>query len=107
MKIVKVTYTTRAEYAEQNQNNIKNVMADLQRLNHPGINYNSCLSPDGKTFTHTAFFKSVDDEKLLLELPAFKYFQEQLKSGGLEVPPKQELLTPVGTSMNIFKELQH
>jgi hypothetical protein len=107
MKIVKVIYTTKAEYAEQNQKNIKNVMADLQKSNHPGINYNACLGSDGKTFTHTAFFKSDEDQKLLNELPSFKHFQEQLKSGGLEVPPKQELLTLVGTSMSIFKELQH
>ncbi len=102
MKIVKVTYTTKAEYAEQNQSNIKNVMDDLQKLNHPGINYHSCLSADGKTFIHTAFFKSEEDEKLLLALPSFKYFQEQLKSAGPEIPPKQELLTLVGSSNNIF-----
>lgn len=102
MKIVRVTYTTKAGFVEQNQANIKNVMADLQKLNHTGINYNSCLSPDGKTFTHTAFFKSVDDEKLLLELPAFKYFQEQLKAAGFETPPKQELLSLVGSSKDIF-----
>lgn len=102
MKIVKVTYSTKAEYAQQNQNNINNVMADLQKLNHEGINYNCCLSADGKTFMHTAFFKSAEDEKVLLELPAFKHFQEQLKSGGLDVPPKQELLTLVGSSTNIF-----
>ena len=102
MKIVKVTYTTKAEYAEQNQSNIKNVMADLQKLNHSGINYHACLSADGKTFIHTAFFKSDDDQKLLNELPSFKYFQDQLKSGGLEVPPKQELLNLIGSSKNIF-----
>ncbi len=102
MKIVKVTYTTKSEFAEQNQSNIKNVMADLQKLNHTGINYNACLSADGKTFTHTAFFNSEEDQKLLNELPSFKHFQEQLKSGGLEVPPKQELLTLVGSSGNIF-----
>jgi len=102
MKIVKVTYTTKAEYAEQNQNNIKNVMADLQKLNHQGINYNACLGADGKTFIHTAFFKSDDDQKLLNELPSFKYFQDQLKSVGLEVPPKQELLNLIGSSKNIF-----
>ena len=102
MKIVRVTYTTKGEYAAQNQDNIKKVMADLQKLNYAGINYNSCLSADGKTFTHTAFFKSGDDEKLLLELPSFIYFQQQLKAGGLEVPPKQELLTLVGSSTNIF-----
>jgi hypothetical protein len=102
MKIVKVTYTTKADFAEQNQSNIKNVMADLQNANHQGINYNACLSADSKTFTHTAFFKSDEDQKLLNELPSFKIFQEQLKSGGLEVPPKQELLTLIGSSNNIF-----
>ena len=29
---------------------IRNVMADLRRLNSPGINYHCCLGPDGKTF---------------------------------------------------------
>src|SRR5690348_15042083 len=102
MKIVRVTYTTKADYTEQNQNNIKTVMADLQKLNHPGINYNSCLSADGKTFTHTAFFNSPENEKILTGLPSFKHFQEQLKASGFEEPPKQELLTLVGSSCNIF-----
>ena len=103
MKIVKVTYTTKAEFAEQNQNNIKNVMTDLQKLNHTGINYNACLSGDGKTFIHTAFFNSDEDQKTLNELASFKQFQEQLKSSGLEVPPKQELLSLVGSSNSILK----
>jgi len=102
MKIVKVTYTTRAEYSEQNQNNIKNVMTDLKGLDHQGINYSACLSDDKKTFVHTAFFNSDEDQNLLTELPSFKHFQEQLKSSGLEVSPKQELLTLVGSSSNIF-----
>ena len=102
MKIIKVTYTINAEFAEQNQTNIKNVMSDLQRLNQPGINYNACLGADGKTFTHTAFFKSDEDQKMLNELSSFKYFQEQLKANGFEIPPKQELLNLVGSSKNIF-----
>lgn len=102
MKIVTVTYTTKAEYSEQNQANIKAVMNDLQNANHQGINYHVCLAADNKTFIHTAFFKSEEDQKVLNELPSFKSFQEQLKSGGLEAPPKQELLTLVGTSTNIF-----
>ena len=102
MTIVKVTYTTTAGYAEQNQNNIKNVMNDLQKLNSPGINYNACVSADGKTFIHTAFFKSDEDRKVLNELPSFLHFQQQLKVSGLEVAPKQELLTLVGSSTAIF-----
>ena len=104
MKIVKVTYTTKAEFAEQNQHNIKYVMADLQNQNHHGINYNACLSADSKTFIHTAFFKSGEDQKLLNDLPSFKHFQEQLKASGLEVAPKQELLSLVGSSSNIFNQ---
>lgn len=102
MKIVKVTYTTKAEYADQNQANIKTVMADLRALNNPGINYNSCLGPDSKTFIHTAFFKADEDEKVLLALPSFLNFQHQLKANGLESPPKQEILTLVGSSIEIF-----
>ncbi len=102
MKIVKVTYTTKDEFAEQNQTNIINVMADLKRLNYKGINYTACMSMDNKTFIHTAFFKSDEDQKMLNELPSFKFFQEQLKSSGLDFPPKQELLALVGSSNNIF-----
>jgi hypothetical protein len=102
MKIVKVTYTTKVEYAEQNKNNIKNVMSDLRKLNQQGINYNSCLSADNKTFIHTAFFKTDEDQKFLNDLPSFKIFQDQLKAGGLEVAPKQEQLTLIDSSNTIF-----
>ncbi len=102
MKIVRVTYTAKPEYIEQNQQNIQAVMSDLQQQNHSGINYNACLSADGKTFTHTAFFNSDEDQKSLNELPSFKHFQEQLKANGIEVPPKQELLTLVGSSVNVL-----
>lgn len=102
MKIVRVTYTARAEYVEQNQANIKNVMMELQKINNPGINYNCCMSPDGKSFTHLAFFNSEEAEKVLLTLPAFIYFQQQLKANGLDAPPKQELLSLVGSSKDMF-----
>ena len=102
MKIVKVTYTTKPEYAEHNQSNIKKVMSDLQAINNPGVNYNACLGADGRSFTHTAFFNSDEDEKVLLQLSAFIQFQQELKAGGLEAPPKQELLTLVGSSKSMF-----
>jgi hypothetical protein len=102
MKIVRVTYTTKGDFAEQNQQNIKNIMTELQQLNLRGINYNACLSADNKTFIHTAFFQSDEDQKILNELPSFKQFQEQLKASGPEVPPKPELLTLVASSTNIF-----
>jgi len=102
MKIVKVTYTTKPDFAAQNQQNIKAVMDDLQRLNYPGIFYHACTGTDGISFIHTAFFKTDEDQKLLHDLPAFNYFQQQLKNGGFETPPKQELLALVGASEDIF-----
>lgn len=102
MNVIRVTYTTKAEYAEQNQNNIKAVMADLQQINPSGIFYHACLGADGKTFTHTAFYKSEDDRKVLNELPSFRHFQEQLKASGPETPPQQELLSIVGWSKEIL-----
>jgi hypothetical protein len=60
------------------------------------------LSPGGKTFIHTAFFKSELEQKLLNELPSFRHFQEALESARFETPPQQELLTLVDWSINIF-----
>ena len=103
MKIAKVTYTTQMEYAEQNKANIQAVMDDLQRMNVPGLNYNACVGPDGKTFIHMAFFETDEAQKILFDLPSFKSFQEQLKNSKPETPPKPEMLTLVGTSTPIFK----
>lgn len=104
MKIVKVVYTAKSEYVKQNTINIKIVMNDLRQLNNGNILYHSCLGADGKTFIHTAFFNTEEAEKLLIEMPSFRNFQQQLQSGGLEIPPKQELLTLVGSSIELFAD---
>ena len=102
MKITQVSYTTSAEYADQNQANIKQVMADLRKLNSLGINYRVCLGADGQTFIHTACFQSDEDQKTLSELPSFQEFQKQLQASNLAAPPKQESLTLVDSSSDIF-----
>jgi len=102
MKTVQVTYSTSAAYSEQNQANIKQVMADLQQLGHPGIFYHTCMQSNGQTFIHTAFFKDAENEQVLFALDSFKTFQQQLKASMPEVAPKQEILTLVGSSKNIF-----
>jgi hypothetical protein len=104
MKIVKVTYTTKAGYAEQNKANIQKVMNDLQAINNPNISYTACIGEDGKTFTHFAFFKTDEDRKVLGDLPSFKSFQEQLKASGPEVPPQQESPSFVGSSTDLFRK---
>ncbi len=102
MKIVRVTYTTRADFVVRNCENIQKVMEELRRLNYPGIFYTACLGEDGRTFTHTAFYGSDADQKVLTGLPAFADFQAQLKASGPEIPPRQELLTLIGCSTDIL-----
>jgi hypothetical protein len=103
MIIVKVTYAAKPEFVVQNSANISAVMNELRNMDSSGIFYNVCLGPDQKTFTHTSFFKMEEDRKLLNSLLSFKHFQEELRAVGLESPPKQELLTFVGSSTDIFK----
>ena len=102
MKIVRVTYTVKPSFVEKNSENIKAVMNELRRLNRPGINYFTCLSADGKTFIHTAFHQSEEDQKALNDLEVFKQFQQELKASGLEVPPQQEVLTLIASSRDMF-----
>ena len=102
MKIVQVTYTALLAFVEQTKANIGNVMAGLTRPGYPGLNYRCCRCADGKTFTHTAFFNTAGDQILLNDLPEFVHFLTALKAAGFETLPKQELLTLVGTSTNIF-----
>ncbi len=102
MKIVKVTYTTRAAFAAQNLENIKEVMNELQQLEPAGIFYHACLGTDGKTFIHTAFFETDSGQQQLNGLASFKKFQAELKASEPEQPPQPELLTLAGSSKPIF-----
>lgn len=98
MKTIQVTYTAQAGFAAQNKINIQAVMTDLQQLHRAGLLYHACVKEDDKTFIHTVIFQSDDDQNFLNELASFKFFQQQLKASGLEVPPKQEILILIGSS---------
>jgi hypothetical protein len=102
MKIKTVTYTTKADFAAQNISNIKNVTAELQKLNYLGLNFNAFLSIDGKTFMATTFYESGEDEKVLNELPSFIQYLEGLKASGLEGKPTVEHWSFIGSSNSIF-----
>ena len=102
MKIVKVTYKAKPEYVATNSANIEAVMADLRKLNHPGIFYYACLGADGITFTHNAFFEPAESEKALFGLASFQHFQSQLRAEGLDSPPQTELLTLAGSSRELL-----
>lgn len=98
MKIVRVQYTTTQEYAATNQENIRRVVNELKRINHPGIRYSTYLLPDGKTFMHFDQFENEEAHQVLQSLESFKKFSAELWASALEVEPDLELLSLVASS---------
>jgi hypothetical protein len=102
MKVVRVQYTTRPEFAPINQQNIAAIVAELKTLNHLGIKYTAWLLPDGKTFMHFDQLESEEAHQVLQELPSFKKFADELWASGLEVEPQLELLSLVASTETYF-----
>jgi|SRR6185437_1842112 len=100
MKIVRVQYTTRAEYADVNKANIAAIVKELKELDHPGIKYGAYLLPDGKTFMHFDQFESEEAHEVLTGLASFKKFAAELEASALEAEPKLELLSLVAATDN-------
>ena len=102
MKVVRVQYTTTAEYAATNQQNIAAIVAELKTLNDTRIKYGAWLLADGKTFMHFDQFENEEAHLVLQELASFKKFADELDASGLEVEPKLELLSLVNSTELYF-----
>ncbi|HTE00063.1 MAG TPA: hypothetical protein VK668_12295 [Mucilaginibacter sp.] len=102
MKILRVHYTTTAEFAPRNKENIAGIVNELKKINHPGIQYSTYLLPDGKTFMHFDHFENEAAHQVLTELESFKKFDEELWASGLEIEPKLELLSIVASTADHF-----
>lgn len=102
MKIVRVQYTTTAEFAPLNQVNIAGIVAELKQLNHPGIKYTCWLLPDGKTFMHFDQFENEEAHQLLTSLKSFEKFDADLWASNLEAEPQLDLLSEVASTEEYF-----
>ena len=101
MKVTRVQYTVRSEFAEQNRQNIAAVMNELRALDRSDVRYAVYLHDDGKTFMHVAQQNSTEAERFPTSLDSFKAFQARLKEN-LEVPPKVEKFSLVEAANPIF-----
>ena len=104
MKIVRVQYTTTKEFAPINQENINRVVAELKKLNHPGIKYSTYLLEDGKTFMHFDQFENEEAHQVLQGLASFKRFAEELQASLMEAEPRLELPSLVGSTEMFFRK---
>ena len=101
MKVTRVQYTVRSEFAEQNKQNIAAVMNELRALGRSDVTYAVYVQGDGKTFMHLAHQNTAEAERFPTTLEAFKRFQTQLKEN-LEIPPKVETFGLVDSAAPIF-----
>ncbi|MGI9423191.1 MAG: hypothetical protein ACR2PA_08355 [Hyphomicrobiaceae bacterium] len=98
MKSVKVTYTVRPEFVEENKANIRAVMDALKANPIDGVSYAAFMLDDGATFVHINLAR--DDEALseLTGMEAFKAFQSALRGSDPVAPPSPEAMQLVGAN---------
>ena len=101
MKVTRVQYTVRADFAEQNNKNIDAVMNELRALDPSDVTYAVYIQGDGKTFMHLVHQNTADAERFPTSLESFKRFQAQLKEN-LEIAPKVETFSLVQSSAPMF-----
>jgi len=63
MITVKVTYTVKPDFVQENQGNINLFMIDFKKMKEIQFRYNVYLLEDGKTFFHLSHFKNEDVQK--------------------------------------------
>ena len=102
MKAVKVEYTVKTEYVEENKGNIQKVMAILKANPISGMQYSSFTSEENpNTFIHINMANNVETLGKINGLQEFKDFQLALKASQPVVPPKATKLNLVGSGFNL------
>ncbi len=101
MKAVKVQYTVKPEYAEQNKVNIQKVMDVLKSNPIEGMLYSSYTLEDGQTFVHINIAKDDATIAKLNEVQEFNDFRKALKESEPISSPESTNLNPVAAGFNL------
>lgn len=102
MKAVKVQYTVKDEFIEQNKSNINKVMDALKANPIEGMLYSTYTDKEKpNTFIHINI--SRDDETMakLQNVPEFLDFRKALKGSEPISPPQQTTLIQVGAGFDL------
>ena len=101
MKAVKVQYTVRPEYVEQNKANIQKVMEFLKQNPITNMQYASFTLADDQTFVHINMAPDQATMDKLQDVEAFKEFRMALKASEPLSPPKSEDLNLVAAGFEL------
>ena len=92
MIITSNRYTVRPEYAAENAERIREVMAELRAMQRTDITYRVFLQDDGKSFIHWRMCADEEASKVFDHLASFQRFQQALMASNPEVPPGKAIL---------------
>ena len=95
MKATVVRYQAKAERADENQELIEAVFAELEEREPDGFTYKVFRLEDGVSFIHVVIEHDVDEPDSLQEVPAFQRFVAGI-ADRCEVPPLATGATIVG-----------
>ena len=101
MQAVKVQYTVKPEFVDENKANIRKVMAAIRENPIPGMLYASFVLDDGQTFVHINM--AVDQETLgkIGDLTEFGEFRAALQASEPLSPPASENLSLVSAGFDL------
>jgi hypothetical protein len=95
MKTIVVRYQTKAQRADENQQLIEAVFADLDERQPEGFTYKVFRLEDGVSFIHVVIEHDVEDPDSLQAVPAFQAFVADIAER-CDVPPVAAGATIVG-----------
>jgi len=101
MNAVKVQYTVKPEYVEQNKANIRKVMEAIKANPIEGMLYSSYTLDDGQTFVHINIAKDEATIAKINGIPEFVEFRTALKASGPVSPPNSTKLNLVSSAFDL------
>ena len=86
MTVTVVRYETKADRADENQERVEAVFAELAEAAPEALRYATFRLEDGVTFVHVAVNETSDGSNPLVDTVAFKEFQRELGDRLVEGP---------------------
>ena len=101
MIIVKVTYSVKNEYVNDNKEMIQKFLSAFHNLDHDQFLYSVFQTGDQNTFVHLSQYKNEEIQHKLLHMDSFLQFQNK-RDQNLVAEPSVEFLSFIGASRSIF-----
>lgn len=96
MRQMMVRYTVKPEQAAQNEELVRRVYEELKQTAPDGLHYATFVLEDGVSFVHVASSDTADGRSPLMDVAAFRAFQEGI-GDRCDEPPAPSVLREVGS----------